>query len=65
MRTVVSGVGPTGTRKVGWVSWVLFPDGWRALTPHTRDHRARVRVHPVEPLRLGVEVARLVTLVTA
>ena len=65
MRTVVSGVGATGTRKVGWVGWVLFPDGWRALTPHTRDHGARVRVHPVDPLRLGVEVARLVTLVTS
>ncbi len=65
MRTVVSGVGATGTRKAGWVSWLLFPDGWRALTPYTRDHRARVRVHPVEPRHLGVEVARLVTAVTA
>ena len=62
---MVSGVGATRIRKVGWVSWVLFPDGWRALTPHTRDHRALVRVHPVEPRRLGVEVARLVALVTA
>lgn len=65
MRAVVSGVGATGARKVGWVSWVLYPDGWRALTPHVRDHRARVRVHPVDPRCLGVEVARLVALVAA
>ncbi|MCW2791034.1 MAG: hypothetical protein JWO76_132 [Nocardioides sp.] len=61
MRTVVSGIGDTGTRKIGWVSWLLFGDGWRALTPYTRDHEPRVRIHPVEPLRLGVDVARLVT----
>jgi hypothetical protein len=60
MRTVVSGVGDDGTRKIGWVSWLLFGDGWRALTPYTRDSEPRVRIHPVEPLRLGVEVARLV-----
>lgn len=61
MRTVVSGPGAGGSHRIGWVSWSLFPDGWRALTPYTRDGVALVRVHPVEPLRLGVEVARLVT----
>ena len=65
MRTVVSGVGRTGAHRAGWVSWLLFPDGWRALTPHVRAGEPRVRVHPVEPLRLGVEVARLVTGVRA
>jgi hypothetical protein len=65
MRTVVSGVGDSGARKIGWVSWLLFGDGWRALTPYTRDHEPRVRIHPVEPLRLGVDVARLVTGVRA
>ncbi|MCW2845800.1 MAG: hypothetical protein JWN22_3716 [Nocardioides sp.] len=65
MRTVVSGVGDTGARKIGWVSWLLFGDGWRALTPYTLGHEPRVRIHPVEPLRLGVEVARLVTGVRA
>lgn len=65
MRTLVAGVGTRGARKAGWVSWLLFPDGWRALEPHVRDHEPRVLVHPVEPLRLGVEVARLVTAVTA
>lgn len=63
MQTVVSGVGDGVARKAGWVSWLLFPDGWSALTPHTSDRVPMVRVHPVEPLRLGVEVARLVTAV--
>jgi len=63
MRTVVAGAAATGTQRVGWVSWVLFADGWRALEPHVRDGEARVRVHPVSPLRLGVEVARLVAAV--
>ena len=61
LQAVVSGVGTTGARKAGWVSWLLFPDGWRALTPHTDRGVPRVRVHPVGPGRLGVEVARLVT----
>lgn len=61
MRTVVSGRGADGSRRIGWVSWSLFPDGWRALTPYARDGLALVRMHPVEPLHLGVEVARLVT----
>lgn len=61
MRTVVAGIGTGGARRVGWVSWLLFPDGWRALVPHVRDGQPRVRLQPVAPLRLGVEVARLVT----
>lgn len=61
MRTVVSGRDTLGPSRISWVSWSLFPDGWRALTPYTRDGLALVRVHPVEPLHLGVEVARLVT----
>ncbi len=65
MQTVVSGLGRRGSRKAGWVSWLLFPDGWRALTPHTSGQTPMVRVEPVEPLRLGVEVARLVTGVRA
>lgn len=65
MRTLVAGVGTDGARRAGWVSWLLLPDGWRALEPHVRDLEPRVLVHPVEPLRLGVEVARLVAEVTA
>jgi hypothetical protein len=61
VRAVVSGVGASGARRVGWVSWVLFADGWRALTPYASGGTAMVRVHRVEPPWLGVEVARLLT----
>ena len=63
VRAVVSGVGSSGARRVGWVSWILFVDGWRALTPYASGGTAMVRVHRVEPPWLGVEVARLLTLV--
>ncbi|MCW2766888.1 MAG: hypothetical protein JWO11_2847 [Nocardioides sp.] len=63
LRAVVSGVGSSGAHRVGWVSWSLFADGWRALTPYTSGCVAMVRVHPVDPPRLGVEVARLMTTV--
>jgi hypothetical protein len=65
MRAVVCGVSRTGARRAGWVSWALFADGWRALTPHTSGGVARVRVHRVDPDRLPVEVARLMTTVRA
>jgi hypothetical protein len=48
-------------RRVGWVSWLLFADGWRALTPTQAGGRPTVRVDPVEPSGLGPQVARLVT----
>lgn len=49
--------------RVGWVSWLLFPDGWRALTPTRVRGRPSVRVDPVGPPGLGAEVARLVSVV--
>ncbi len=56
MRAV--GVGPGRTRPhVGWVSWLLVVDGWHALTPTVRDHRAMVRVEPRRPTDLAVDVA--------
>lgn len=61
LRAVVSGVGSSGARRVGWVSWILCADGWRALTPYPSGGTAMVRVHRVEPPWLGVEVARLLT----
>ena len=60
LQVVVSGLGPGG-RVSGWVSWLLYADGWRALEPFVRDGRPMVRVAPRRPLDLGVEVARLVT----
>ena len=52
-----------GTSRAGWVSWLLFGDGWRSLTPVGRDGRPVVLVAPAEPLDLGRQVAALVTLV--
>ena len=49
--------------RAGWVSWLLFADGWRALTPTRVAGRPSVRVDVVEPSRLGAEVARLVSVV--
>lgn len=61
MRAVVCGVGSGGTRRIGWISWLLLGDGWHALRPVVADGVPMVRVQPVEPLRLGVEVARLLS----
>jgi len=52
-----------GTSRAGWVSWLLFGDGWRSLTPVRRDARPVVLLAPAEPLDLGRHVAALVTLV--
>jgi hypothetical protein len=52
-----------GTSRAGWVSWLLFGDGWRSLTPLRRDGRPVVLLAPTEPLDLGRQVAALVTLV--
>jgi hypothetical protein len=49
--------------RAGWVSWLLFADGWRALTPTRAAGRPSVRVEAVLPSRLGAEVARLVSVV--
>jgi len=52
-------------RRVGVVSWLLFADGWRALTPHlgagVNGPRAMVRLEPRAPEDLGREVARWAT----
>lgn len=45
LRALGADVSGDETRMVGVVSWVLLPDGWRALRPHRRgeDHRVEVR----------------------
>jgi hypothetical protein len=49
-------------RRVGWVSWVLLPDGWRALVPYLAQTagvpRPMVRLEPRRPEDLVHEVAR-------
>ena len=49
--------------RVGWVSWLLFADGWRSLTPVRRAGRPTVHLAPATPRDLGAQVAALVTLV--
>jgi hypothetical protein len=62
LATVAAGQAGAGVR-VGWVSWLLFGDGWRALTPTRVNGRPSVRLDPVGPPGLGPEVARLVSVV--
>ena len=63
--TVAGRLRCTGTvpssRRVGWVSWLLYADGWRALTPYAGGvGRARpmVRLEPRSPDDLAYDVAR-------
>jgi hypothetical protein len=55
------GTVPTGSR-VGWVSWVLHADGWRALTPciehGASGSRPMVRLERRRPEDLAHDVAR-------
>lgn len=68
-RSVVGRLRATGTvpgrRRVGWVSWLLFADGWRSLTPCTAEgpdgRRARVLLERREPDDLARDVARWAT----
>jgi hypothetical protein len=68
-RAVVGRLRCTGTvasaRRVGWVSWLLYPDGWRALTPYAGDPvagadgaRPMVRLERRSPDDLAHDVAR-------
>jgi hypothetical protein len=43
--------------RAGWVSWLLFGDGWRSLTPAHRHGRPVVVLAPVAPADLGPQVA--------
>lgn len=65
-RLLVVGSGRRGgASRIGWVSWLLFADGWRALMPRHAGaggaRRAMVRLEPRRPEDLGVEVARWVS----
>ncbi len=51
------------TARGGWVSWLLFADGWRALTPVRRHGGPAVRLTPARPIDLGRQVAAQVALV--
>jgi hypothetical protein len=61
LQVSVAGTG----RRLGLVTWVLFDDGWRELTPAPYAGEPVVVVRSVEPARLGGIVARLVAAVAA
>ena len=52
-----------GQARTGWVSWLLFGDGWRSLTPVGRVDPPVVVLSPVRPLEHGCQVAAQVALV--
>ena len=60
---VVAAADARRTARAGWVSWLLFGDGWRSLTPVRRDGRPVVVLSPVRPADLGAQVAAQVALV--
>jgi hypothetical protein len=53
----------SGKARVGSVSWLLYADGWRSLTPVRRAGRPVVHLAPATPMDLGAQVGALVTLV--
>jgi hypothetical protein len=70
-RAAVGRLRCTGTvpssRRMGWVSWVRYADGWRALTPYAGaavdGARPMVRLEPRRPDDLARDVARWATAV--
>ena len=65
-RLRVVGIVP-GRRRIGWISWALQPDGWRALTPYVESGpaggRRMVRVEHRQPEDLPRQVARWAAMV--
>ena len=65
-RLRVVGVVP-GRRRIGWISWVLQAEGWRALTPYVErgpdGARRMIRVEPRRPEDLPHEIGRWAALV--
>ncbi len=52
LHAAVMGRSERGRPGAGIVEWVLFPDGWRALTPFTRSGWNMVRIERVGPVDL-------------
>jgi hypothetical protein len=63
-RLRVVGIVP-GRHRIGWISWVLQADGWRALTPYVErgpdDVRRMIRVEPRRPEDLPRQIGRWAT----
>ncbi|MBW3591549.1 MAG: hypothetical protein KY393_06870, partial [Actinobacteria bacterium] len=56
LQVTVGGGRMDGPRRLGLISWLLFPDGWRSHTPVPAEE-PRVLVGSCGPQRLAVEVA--------
>ena len=57
LHAAVMGRSERGRPGVGIVEWVLFHDGWRALTPFRRDGWNMVRIERTSPVDLPRELA--------
>ena len=53
----VVAAGDTDHGRAGWVSWLLFADGWRALTPVRRHGGPGRPAHAHQAPDLGPQVA--------
>ena len=65
LHAAVMGRSERGRPGVGIVEWVLFHDGWRALTPFTRDGWNMVRIERRSPVDLPRELAARAAEVTS
>jgi hypothetical protein len=57
LHAAVMGRSERGRPGAGIVEWVLFHDGWRALTPFRRDGWNMVRIERTSPVDLPRELA--------
>lgn len=64
LHAAVLGRSERGRPGAGIVEWVLFPDGWRALTPFRRDGWNMVRIERKGPGDLGRDLGVLAAEVT-
>ncbi|GAB3033349.1 hypothetical protein GCM10011376_30920 [Nocardioides flavus (ex Wang et al. 2016)] len=65
LHAAVMGRGRHGRPGAGIVEWVLLPDGWRSLTPVTRDGCTRVRIERTGAVDLPRALSVLAAEVTA
>jgi hypothetical protein len=65
LHAAVMGRSGRGRPGAGIVEWVLFPDGWRSLTPFTRDGWTMVRIERMGAVDLPRALAVLAAEVTS
>lgn len=65
LHAAVMGRSESGRPGAGIIEWVLFHDGWRSLTPFTRDGSNMVRIESRSPVDLPRELAVRAAAVTS